>query len=184
MATNPFPRRGADGKPACALWLTVLMAEEIAEATAAAAAFTAETLGEDKVLEIAAENIYQDAKTIEVLFRAAKRDKKLATAFFPSPAEMRAHMTADELAVLFHEYLDLQASLGPIVGEMSRQEMDAVIDRLAEGGQAFPLGSWSWEARTALMKHMAYRLRASSTGTSSPGGPPAKRSAKAERPRA
>jgi len=91
---------------------------------------------------------------------------------FPSADKMRVAFTSDEIAVLLQSYMMVQRELGPIVSRMSPEEMDAWIEKLQEGGAAFPLVLLSSEAKNDLVMHLVSRLSDSSTDTSSPGSQP------------
>lgn len=125
------------------------------------------------------DDLLQNACAVEVLFRACRRVEDPSEAHsgpkwpaFPSPGEMRKRFTNDQLGVMMREYLVIQAELGPIVASMTKGEVDAWIERIAEAGSAAPLASLSWEASSELILRMAYRLHSSSTATSSLGSQP------------
>jgi hypothetical protein len=171
-----FPRKDlATGEPVGQLVMQVMSALEQKNAQVASEKFARESLGmkpEEAPNGIGYENIYKNAAAVEILYRVCKRIEDPALPFFPSPKQMREHLTPAEIGVLFSAYLALETELGPIVSDMTEREVDAWIARLAEGGSAFPLVSLSSEGLTDLTLRLARRLHNSSTGTSSSGLPP------------
>ena len=128
------------------------------------------------------ETIYNNESTVQLLFRAVYRasptGQPIPLPFFPSPDAIRGNatgvegLTQDEIAALLRMYFIVQRELGPIVDKMSVEEMEAWIERLAEGGSAFPLALLESHAVNDLVMHMASRLHSSSTATTSSGLPP------------
>jgi hypothetical protein len=112
---------------------------------------------------------YTNEVAIQVLFRACRDKDKIERPAFPSPTLLRDKLTTDEVGVLFSNYCSVQHELGPIRAYMTREETDALILRLAEGGSAFPLDSYSWEQQRTLLVSMASRLASCWTAMSSAG---------------
>ena len=127
------------------------------------------------------DDLYRNEAANQVLFRACRRVKDLRYSAFPSPGEIRKHFTADEVGVLMNHYNTIRAQLGPIVAELTVDELDAWTGRLMEGGATYFLDLLSSEAKTALIEHLVSRLRSSATGTTSPGEPPSDTSSEDER---
>lgn len=171
-----FPRTKADGTRPL-IHLQVLSQEEIFAARAQATKFAREVVKAEKAegADVFA-RVYEDAAAIELLFRACKRVENPKWPFFPGAPVMRKNLSQDETAVLMREYLLTQAQFGPIVGEMTEEEVDHWIERIARSGSRFPFGSLSLEATALLLQRMASRLSPSSTATSSSGSPPASES--------
>ncbi len=122
------------------------------------------------------EDLEANANTIEILYRSCRRVEDPSDTHsgpkwpaFPSPAEMRKRLTNDQVGVLMRAYLQVQVETGPIVASMSKEEVDAWIERVAKDGSTVPLASLSWGAASELILRMAYRLHRSSIATSSPG---------------
>ena len=92
---------------------------------------------------------------------------------FPSPQEIRREFSVDEIGVLFDHYLTAQAELGPVVSRMSKEEVDAFVDRLVASGDRFPLDLLSPVLLKTLLSSMAFRLRSLLTASSSDGSQPA-----------
>jgi alkylation response protein AidB-like acyl-CoA dehydrogenase len=110
----------------------------------------------------------------ELLFRACRRAGDLGRPFFPT-LEAIGKLTTDEVSVLVMHYQRVQVELGPIVAEMSTEEIDAWIERLAKGGSLFPFDGLSSGAQSLLIMSMAARLWSFMTASSSPGQPPGER---------
>jgi hypothetical protein len=112
---------------------------------------------------------YTNEVAVQVLFRACRDAKNIERPAFPSPSLMRQRLTTDEIGVLFNQYCTIQAELGPIVAHMSKEETEALIVRLVEGGSAFPFDSLSWETQRALVSSLASQLVSCWTAMSSVG---------------
>lgn len=117
-------------------------------------------------------DLYNNAASVEVLFRACRNPSDLKLSAFPSPTELRKKLTVDEIGVLMRNYMQLQYELGPIIAHMSEPDLDAWVRRLGEGGSAFPLDLLSSEARNDLVMHMALRLCTSPMVNTSVGSRP------------
>lgn len=74
--------------------------------------------------------------------------------------------------VLFNNYCTVQSEIGPIVAHMSKEEREAWILRLEEGGSAFPFDSLSWEQQRILATSMASQLVSCWMAMCSLGSPP------------
>ena len=118
------------------------------------------------------ENVYNNEVTVQVLARACRDAKDIKRPAFPSPGQMRKAFSVDEVSVLAVLYLQVQAELGPIVANMTGDEEEAWIGRLAEAGEVFPTASLSPRLLERLLISMARRLVASSMATPSAGSPP------------
>lgn len=118
------------------------------------------------------QHTFSNEVAVQILHRVCRDVKDLNKPAFPSPKLMRQHFTADEIGVMFSEYLTVQLELGPIVAEMSEEEMEAWVKRLAAGGSAYPLGLLSSEMQARLVLYMAHQLQSFWTATSSVGLPP------------
>ena len=174
-----FPRKNEAGEPIGQVRIRVLMQEESMMCSAAAEAFARKHIKELPKSDDMARgygDIYSNAAAVEVLWRACRQVDDVNQALFPTSKMIRDHLSADEVGVLFSSYLAVKAELGPIIGEMSEDEVEGWIKRLVEGGSSYPLGSLSWEMRDQLQMRTAQRLYPSLTGTSTPGSPPAEES--------
>lgn len=173
----PFPRNDPmTGEPLGKIALWVLTQGEIMQAKADAMtwvrALQKEKIGRDEYVE-GLDSIFNDACSVEILFRAARRPGALQHPAFPTPSAARLKLTSDEMAVLVNQYAVVQRELGPIVADMSEAEMEAWLSRLEEGGSAAPLAFFSSGQKDNLIMFSASRWRASPTVNSSPGEPPA-----------
>lgn len=117
-------------------------------------------------------DLFTNEAAVQILYRACRDAKDLKRSAFPSPKAMKLELSDDEIAVLYNTYDRIRVELGPIISHMTPEEMDAWLDRLAEGGQSFPLGLLSSEMLGQLLMRSAFRLRSSQTGKSSAGPQP------------
>lgn len=171
-----FPRKNEAGEPVGQVRIRVLTQEESMMCSAAAESFARKHIKELPKSDDMARgygDIYSNAAAVEVLWRACRQVEDVNQALFPTAKMIRDHLSADEVGVLFSSYLAVKAELGPVIGEMSEDEVEGWIRRLVEGGSSYPLGSLSWEMRDQLQMLTAQRLYPYLTATSSPGSPPA-----------
>jgi len=174
--TYPEDHPTKAGQPVGQVRIRVLTQEESMMCSTAAEAFARKHIKEiPKSDDIARgyNDLYSNAAAVEVLYRACRQVEDVEKPMFPTAKMIRDHLSADEVGVLFSSYLAVKAELGPIIGEMTEDEVDGWIKRLVEGGSSYPLGSLSWEMRDQLQMLTAQRLYPSLTVTSSPGSPPA-----------
>ncbi len=167
-----FPRRGEDGEPIGQTAIRILTQEEQMACAMAAEKSAREHLKDAKRDEIGYERFFSDAHCVEVLYRACRDPDDVTRTAFPSSKLLREALTTEECAALFTHYLTIQLELGPTVSNMGDEEIEAWIDRLVEGGSAFPFDLVSSDLQKILLLHMAYQLRSSQTDTSSVGSPP------------
>jgi hypothetical protein len=171
-----FPRRdpmdpsgqGMIGQVAC--W--VLNQTELMASSAAADAYAKQLLRDKQKRDeenLAYADIYKNAASVEVVFRAYRRPENLKHPAFPSTKKIRDNFSSDEIAILTRNYLQVQRKLGPIVTYMSEAEMNAWLERLAKDGQLFPLALLDSDQLEDLLRHSARRLYPSSMVTSSAG---------------
>lgn len=174
-----FPRKDPNtGEAIGQVVLQILSQQEQMAACIAAERFARDLLKEyaKKGEEgLGYDNVYNNAAAVEVLYRAtlsaSSFDEGEKRPFFPSPKDMREKLSPDEIGILMAAYLRFQSESGPIVSQMTEEEMEAWVKRLAEGGSAFPLYRCSSDAVTELVMRMASRLYSYWTATSSPGSP-------------
>ena len=123
------------------------------------------------------QDIYRNALVVEVIVRAYRKPTMPGNPpAFPNPDLARRYMTSDEFGVLFQAYCDFQAESGPIISQMEPAEMDAWLERLAEGASQVPLAVLSSDAKNQLLEHSASRLYRSRTDSGSAGQPPSESS--------
>jgi hypothetical protein len=167
-----FPRFNMKGEAVGQLRIRILTQEEQMVCASAAEKLTKEHLKEGKRDELGYERLFSDALCVEVLFRACRDEADVNRPAFPSAKQIRQALTTDEAATLFQHYLTVQLELGPTRIEMSDEEAEAWIDRVAEGGSSFPFDLLSSDLQRLLLLHMAFQLRSSPTDKSSAGSQP------------
>jgi hypothetical protein len=181
-----FPRQGNDGNPIGQLSIRILTQEEQDISSLAAETFSRKYLKDGKKDELGYERLYSDGLVIETLFRACRDAEDLSRSAFPTPDHIRKGLTTEECAVLFQHYLTVQLELGPLgptaSNSMSDQEMEAWIDRLAQGGSTYPLDTLSSDSVKLLVLHMVYLLRPLQKDKSSVTSPPDETTSRDELP--
>lgn len=174
--TVDFPRLDPEtGKPLGQIAMRPLTQGEItvakAEATRKARELIKEKFDVTERIEGYAQ-VYEDCSMVEILFRACRRPDNDELPVFPTSASARQALTADECAVLINLYAMVQLKLGPIPAWMTDSEMEAWVQRLKEGGSAFPLASLSREQLKALVTFLVFQSSSSPMASSSAGLPP------------
>lgn len=169
----PFPvRRGAEAVGDVAI--VALSAREkttaLAEASRVARSYIKERVQNGEHVE-GYEQVYANLVATEILQHACRRTDDIMIPIFPGAAAIRESFTYDEVGALMGAYAEVQAELGPIVSELSPEELDAWIARLTAGGRA-QLGFFSREALIDLASGLAARIATSQTDNSSPGSQP------------
>jgi hypothetical protein len=170
----PFPRNipGTD-QPVGHVLMWPLTQEEQMAANAEADRWTKKLLADPQKKEeanLGYAHTYTNEVAVQVLVRACRDVKSEGTRpAFPSANQMRAVFSTDEIGVLFSQYCTVQSELGPIRAHMSKEEADAWIVRLAQGGSTFPLDSLSLGLQRTLVLTMASQLVSCWTAMSSAG---------------
>lgn len=180
-----FPRNGADGKPIGQLRIQVLTQEEQLLCSAEAERFTKKAikdLPKTDEAQLGYQNVYNNSAAVEVLFHACRRVDDPKEPFFPSREALKKYLTPDEVGILMMHYYTTQSELGPIVAHLSKEEVDAWVEKLAEGGSRYPLDLLSSEALKDLAFSLACRIHNSAMATSSHGSLPEKEQNEAEDP--
>ncbi len=157
------------------VFMTPLTQEETMACNAEADRFTKKLLQDPQKRDeanLGYQHTFANEVALQILSRVCRDVNDIARPAFPSPKLMRSTLTADEVGVMFSQYLTVQLELGPIVADMSEEEMESWIKRLAVGGSAFPFASLSPELQSRLVLYMAVRLANSQTGMSSAGSQP------------
>lgn len=178
-ATRPgdivdFPRKGADGEPLGQVRMVVLTERELVAAAIDAEKFAQKHLKTDMKLSDSSQgylDVYRHESAVQILHRSCKRveDDMAKLPAFPSPNEIRDVLTPDEIAVLLEEYYLVQAKYGPIVARLSREEVEAWINKIAEGGSAYPLAFLSSETKDGLLVRICSLLQTLPTDSISAG---------------
>lgn len=171
-----FPRVDpATGETVAQCLIQILTQDELQECAAAAEKYTQLKLKDSKLKKDdkseGYDQIFNNEVSVQILSRAV-RDLEDNKALFPSPRAAAKVLTQDEFGMLMRQYLIVQAELGPVVAEMTEDEMEGFIERLVEGASAHPLAQLSSGAMTSLVMLMAFRLYPSLTGRSLPGKQP------------
>lgn len=172
-----FPRKNDAGDPICEVALWVLSQEEMMQANADTERYVRQMLKDQVAQKTEArkgyEQLFNQRGCVEILWRACRRPSDITKPFFRVKQDIEKHLTTDECGVLYNSYMRVSAELGPIVSELTEEEMEAWLVNLAAGGSAaVPLDSLSWGAQTRLMTFLACRALSSSTDTSSASTPP------------
>ncbi len=175
----PFPRNNPETNEPVFNIAMVIMTTQDAMIVSAAAEKMARQMLKDNVpnKEDQAkgyDQIFNNVSAIETLYRVCRDPEDLEKKVFPSPKAISDVLTTDEIAILLNHYFTVQVELGPIVGSMTDDEIEAWIQKLAEGGQSsvYFLNSFSWEALKELVIAMAVRSWTSQMDKSLPTGQP------------
>ena len=170
-----FPRKDDEGNPIAQVLMRVLTQAEVTSATANAERFARQVMAGSipKADEAASgyEAIYQNDLNVQLVYLSARQVDDQTKPFFPSQAEMRTHLTPDEIGALVRAYVIVQAERGPMVSQMTDGDFDAWVAKLKEGGNSAPLASLSLDALRALVKHLVSALPRSQMDSSLPGTP-------------
>jgi hypothetical protein len=171
-----FPRRHPDtDEPIGQLVMWPLTQNEQMACTGEADRFAKKMLREAQRKDetnLGYETIYSNEVAVQVLYRACRDVNDHSKPAFPLPVELRDKLSADEVGALFALYCSVQVELGPIVTRMSKEEMEAWVKALVEGGQYDPFPLLSLETQHHLLNFMASQLVSFWTRTSSAGSLP------------
>lgn len=169
----PFPRKGADGKPVGEVAIVVLRQDEQLRATIAAEQLVRAELPNAKQEDSLGYGIaFNNAASIEQLYRACRDPNDLDRLIFPNPKEMRRVMSVDEVGALYSSYLRVRAEIGPNPAELSKESAEAWLDKLIEGGnETDPLEWASQDLLRLLLRCSVDRIRSSRGAPSSAGTP-------------
>lgn len=176
----PFPRNDDDGVPIAEVRLIVLTQYEIDCCCANAEVYTRKMLKElhkltdeqtNSVRREAWEEIYNNAKCVEVLYEACREAGDVSKRAFVAPDSLRKLMTTDEAASLFRSYEVVQYKFGPLWRVLSDAEIEQWIEKLTAGVGAYPLAGLAPGALVQLVISMAFRLRSLKIDTGSSGSP-------------
>ena len=167
-----YPAKDGDGRPIAQVAIRVLSVAELHGCRANATRYAREQLPDAKPGEIGYEEIYREDLLAQLLAVACRQPDNVDLPFFPyGPKDVRTR-TSDELAVLLSAYNEHARVSGPILNEMTVDEMNAWVKRLQEGARtASPLSFLGSEAKNELILHLVSLLSRSSTDSGSPGSP-------------
>lgn len=172
-----FPRKDPrTGEPVGRLAMWVLTQQEHMAASADADRWAKRILKDQQKTgeaNLGYESVYNNEGAVQLLFRACRDAGDLNRAAFPTVEALRQSLTADEVAVLLSAYFQMTSEVGPIVGAMTKEDVDAWLDKLERGGlEGFPFYLLSSEAKNDLITSLAERYLSSRTDNSSSGSPP------------
>lgn len=162
-----FPRIGNDGKPIGRIRIKVLDDEQIEmcrKRVLDGLQRNVHTDSAEKQQGPIQREIVADATAREILCMACLTEKNFGTddepmypKAFPSPEALKK-LRPQEIAVLFSLYQMVQAKWGPLLLGMTSQQQNAWIERLAEGGAAYPLARLDSQQRDQLTVSLASRV--------------------------
>ena len=173
--TVDFPRLNYKGEAMGKVTIVVLTQEEQISASVETERFTRKMIRDVPRADEAKrgyDDIYNNQAAVEILHRACRAEGDTTKPFFPSPSAMREFLTPDEIGVLFRSYLIVQDEVGPIIANMSAEEMEAWIKRLQDAGSRAPLAFLSSGALIDLVYILASQMFTSATPSISPGSLP------------
>lgn len=165
-----FPRTGPDGKPIGQLRIWVLTQMELAVCHVEAEKFARKFLKEAKRDDLGYEAVFSNAFCVEVLFRACRDVDNPQRSAFPLPQSVQ-ELSTEEVALLYDYYQSVQQELGPLKFRMSEAETEGLIERLMEGGAAFPFHELSSALQSLLLLTIVSRLGSLTKAKSSVGSP-------------
>lgn len=167
-----MPGADKDGQPLpfCKLW--IMTEHELHLARAQADLYAKKVLlGENKVGDLGYADIYRNELFVQLVAAAARNPNNIIFPVFNSPKHAREKLTSDELTAFAEAYNIFRRHSGPLISDMTKDEMDAWIDVLMKGGSAVPLARLEFHAVTALLEHSVSLLRNSLTDNGSAGSP-------------
>lgn len=153
----------------------VLTAQELSTVRAEASRAAKKLFGDDAVKgNLAYEEEYEEQKALHLLSLACRQPGDPRFPTFYSAAKARAELTDDEISVALLAYGAFRRQSGPMIAELTADEMEAWIKVLQEGASRLPLARCTSEALTDLVMYQASKLKeaAFSTAISSAGSPP------------
>lgn len=78
-------------------------------------------------------SLYDDALAVETLFTSCKNPDTSAR-FFPTRESLSNNLTNEQIGILVNHYNELVVKYGPIVSEMTNEEMDDLINKIKAAG--------------------------------------------------
>lgn len=156
-----FPRKGLDGEPVCKIILTSLTPTEQVRSASEAEKYVQSKLGIQKIEERGTgySAVYDSAAATEFLYQSARCAQDFNTKFFPSSQAIRDFLTSDEVAVLVQAYAQMTNEIGPMISNMSKEEQEAWLEKLALGAQiTSPFYLLTSEQKNDLLRYSAEQL--------------------------
>jgi hypothetical protein len=171
-----FPAKNKDGSPLGKCKLRVLTENEnnLARAQADIVAREIMKAGAPKPGEFSYgyEDIYRNECAVQLVAMACRNVENENFPLFPSAKHARAICTTDELGILAQAYQQFRVHSGPLLTEMTADEMEAWLASLQKGGaDAGPLVSWDGVTLRQFIMFLVSKVSTSSTDTGSAGSP-------------
>lgn len=160
-----FPRKDRNGKPVGQIRIRVLSQEEhdmarvLARADMKARGFETEDLQSDEIREVTGDQIAKELIAMACLdvnshIKNPDTDEPVYGRVFTSAREV-GKLRAPEVSALFRAYMLVQDKFGPTEHDC---DVDAWVNRLAEGGQSFPLLSQDLPELASLTCSLAEKI--------------------------
>jgi hypothetical protein len=151
-----FDRRRADGETInVRVVLRVLSKREMDLARANAES----TVKDLKVKEGRSfDELFEEAKIVEIL-AVACRDPDAPEQPWANPLELATSLSAGEITVLWEAYTKHQDECSPILGDVTEEQFEALVDMIAREGDTAPLLSFASPLRNACIVTMARAAR-------------------------
>lgn len=169
----PLPVFDKDGEPIGHVRMVILTSDEDMLAQRQAREDLNKLLKETpKKDEIGLIDLHNNILASEVLFRACKLENDINLPFFPTRKDVQ-RMTSHQVGLLFSNYLTLQTKYGPNIYSMDQPELEAWINKLAEGGESasFLLDRFTEEMQRTLLLSLVYQLSKFKTNITLSGSP-------------
>ncbi len=175
-----FPRNDGEGRPIARVRIQVLTLEQHDEARLRALEYFREKrrMTKEQMDGDAFDKLLGDATACELLALACVSVKPLKGTddgdgsprylrMFPDAQFVKTRLTADEVAALFANYLQVQRRFGPTEKSMEKGDVDAWIERLERGANAYPLVALDWHQLAELTCSLAARASSPSPSPTS-----------------
>jgi hypothetical protein len=183
----PFPRNGANGKPLFDYRMCVLSQRDLDGCLVDAERYAANQFKQGKkptdealgaVRGEAWTEVYNNAKIVEVLLKACRQceaktsaaGKRYYEPLFVGGEQIRSLLTPDEMASLFNAYRNVQFKFGPLFRMLDADQVDAIVNQLEEGWNAYPLQHLESGQLILIVASLAERLRSMRTDIGSSSG--------------
>lgn len=155
FVTCDLPRTDpGTGNPVGTLRLQLLSQGEQLECAIAAENYVKKHLPQALPGSEGRKDLYEEALTIEMLWRACRRAKTPEYPFFSTPRDVR-DLSAEETGVLAELYKTARYRLGPVTESLSEEEFYAIVDQLAAEGPTADYASLSWDLRMEIVTRLA-----------------------------
>jgi hypothetical protein len=171
-----FPE-AVNGKPVGQYRLRVLTEGELhyvrREADVAARRMMGQEAPKNGEVSFGYEDIYRNELSVQLVTLACRDvDHPHVLPAFISAKAARERLSTDQFGVLVSSYNHWRRDIGPELSELTKEEMEAWVKILMEGGRRAPLARLTSEALTDLVMHLVAQV-SRSAASGSPGSPPA-----------